>query len=345
MPQQPPPTEPATAILLAPNGATGVLRGLVERLINAGIAVTTIDELDALPSAYRRPERPPCILVDLRDIDAGELDDWKRATDSLRKIITLLPRAMPIAITDGANAALIVACVHAGAADLIDLQLEGTGVARAIVQRIWARQADRQLEHATAKTLRSMVEELVKDLVRTERRSIDLEEQLSKPADARTDHRLPAIVLVMSEHEVTNVLTDRLEAAGVATYAYVSGEEALREARSLADSAGLDLALVAAQLPGIDGLETVRRLREEVPGLDAFLVTSVDDSDLAADAADLGVVGFVQDPLANLDEVVARLGQLAKEALHRTRELTYLQRIKHRHERVLARYRSLPREG
>jgi hypothetical protein len=56
------------------------------------------------------------------------------------------------------------------------------------------------------------------------------------------------------------------------------------------------------------------------------------------------VVGFVQKPLADLDEVVERLSQLAHDSLQRTREQDYLKRIKARHEHVLARYRSLPRE-
>jgi len=124
----------------------------------------------------------------------------------------------------------------------------------------------------------------------------------------------------------------------------VTGEEAVREAETLAASPGLDLALVAAQLPGIDGLETVRRVRDRVRGLPAFLMTSVIDADLATSAANLGVVGFVHKPLADLDTVVARLSQLARESLERTREHAYLARIKERHERVLARYRSLPRE-
>jgi CheY-like chemotaxis protein len=123
----------------------------------------------------------------------------------------------------------------------------------------------------------------------------------------------------------------------------VTGEEAVREAQTLASSAGLDLALVAAQLPGIDGLETIRRLRDRVAALPAFLMTSVIEADLAASAADLGVVGFVQKPLADLDEVVERLAQLARDSLARTREQAYVERIKERHERVLARYRALPR--
>jgi CheY-like chemotaxis protein len=245
---------------------------------------------------------------------------------------------------------LIVSCVRAGAGDVIDLQLEGTAGARAVVQRVCERQARRAAELVMVTSQRDMIEDLLKDLIRTERRSIDAEEALA--ARARTsgesasalESRGPSVLLIEHDRMVADELADLLEAAGVATFAYVTGEEALREVEQLARSTGLDLALVAAQLPGIDGLETVRRLKARIQGLPAFLMTSVHDGDLAALAADLGVVGFVQKPLADLDDIVSRLSQLARESLHRTREHLYLQRIKERHERVLARYRSLPRE-
>jgi CheY-like chemotaxis protein len=246
---------------------------------------------------------------------------------------------------------LIVSCVRAGAGDVLDLQLEGTAAARAVVQRICDRQAARSAEIAMVASQRDMIEELLKDLIRTERRSIDVEEALA--ARARTtgeitapiENRQPSVLLVEHERAVADELADLLETAGVATFAYVTGEEALREVEALAASTGLDLALVAAQLPGIDGLETIRRLRSRIDGLPAFLMTSIHDGDLASHAADLGVVGFVQKPVADLDDLVKRLSQLAHDSLNRTREHVYLQRIKERHERVLARYRSLPRDG
>jgi DNA-binding NarL/FixJ family response regulator len=329
-----------SAILFAPAGASaGGLRGLVERLINASVAVTVVEQLDAIVPLYEcSPEQPPCVLIDCCALE-NELEDGKRATETIKKVLALVPRAQPIIVTDGANASLILACIRAGAADVIDLVLEGTGVARAVVQRVWHKQTERVVEITNIRALRSMVEELVKDLVRTERRSIDLEDRA--PGG---DMRPPAILLIESDRAIADELADRLEAAGIAAYAYVSGEQALHEAKLLAKKTGLDLALVAAQLPGIDGLETIRRLRDLLPGLDAFLVTSIENAHLAADAADLGVVGFVHKPLADIGEVVGRLAQLAREALQRAREATYVQRIKTRHERVLARYRSLPRE-
>jgi FixJ family two-component response regulator len=353
-----------SAIALAPKGATGSFRTLIDRLTGSGIQVAIVDDvLGAAEIARQFPVASPCILLDLRDYVAGsDIDDLKHATEMIRRTVKAMPTVMPVVVTSAADVAMVIACVRAGAGDVIDLQAEGTAAARAVVQRVFQRQLERAADTHTADQLRTMIEDLLKDLIRTERRSIDLEEKLAAARQSgelpalTADSRPPAILLVDADREISDRLADLLENAGVSTYAYVTGEDAVRDAEGmLANGIGFDLALVAAQLPppvegrgstpGIDGLETVRRLRERSPGLPAFLMTAVQDAQLASDAADLGVVGFVHKPFAEIDDLVARLVQLSRESLLRTREHLYLRRIKTRHERVLARYRSLPREG
>jgi DNA-binding NtrC family response regulator len=340
-----------TAIAIAPRGPTEALAALVERLKTNGIRVTVTDELRvAAQLALQTPETPPCILLDLEKT-GGEIEDRRAAEDVIRRAAAAIPHTLPIAITGRTDAALFVACIRAGAGDVLDVQLEGTANAPAIVQRVWARQRDAARMATRVDALRAMIEDLLKDLIRTERRSIALEEKLARAERASSeipvigDARSSAILIVEHDRAIADLLADRLEAAGVTTYLFGTGEDAVREAaRLLGSGAGFDLAVVAAQLPGCDGLATVGGLRELLPGLPAFLMTSVSDADLAARAADLGVVGFVHKPLPDAGEVVARLAQLAEESLQRTREHTYLERIKARHERVLARYRSLPRD-
>ena len=346
-------TAEATAIAVAPEGATGPLRAMIERLTGGGIRVDVVEDLGAAAEiAGATPTAPPAILLDLRSLVAGVLiEDVRLATERIRRAIHAIPFAMPIAVTGAADAGIVVACIRAGAGDVLDIRLEGTAAARTVVQRVYQRQRELAQQAETARTLRAMIEDLLKDLIRTERRSIDLEEKLAQfetiTGETATagDTRPPAILLVEPDRHVAEELAGKLAGAGVTTFAFASGEDVAREVRGLVEGgAGFDLALVAAQLPGIDGLETVRRLRHGVPGMPAFLMTSVHDADLAARAADLGVVGFVQKPLPDLDEVVARLAELARGALERTREQVYLQRIKARHDRVLARYRALPRQ-
>ncbi len=343
----------AIAIAVAPDGVAGPLRAMVERLVGSGIEVHVVEDLpSAATIAARTPTLPPCVLLDMRTLVAGsELEDVKLACERVRKAAHAIPSTLPVPITGSASAGSVVALIRAGAGDVIDLQLEGTATAKTVVTRIYQRQMQLAMHAHSARTLRTMIEDLLKDLIRTERRSIDLEEKLAQfesttgETGAFGDQRPPAILLVEPDKKLARDLAERLEAAGVSTFAYVRGEDASRELASmLHGGAAFDLALVEAQLPGIDGLETVRRLRDQVPGLPAFLMTSVQDADLATRVADLGVVGFVQKPVPDIGEVVARLAQLAHEALERTREQLYLQRIKARHERVLARYRALPRE-
>ena len=343
----------AIAILIAPDGAVGPLRAMVERLTGGGIEVHVVEDVaSAAQVASRWPHEPPCVLVDLRNLVAGsELEDIKLAVERIRKAAHAIPHTTPVAITGAADAGVVISLLRAGAGDVIDLQIEGTANARGVVVHVYQHQLERAHQIYAARTLRSMIEEMLRDIIRTERRSIDLEEKLAQFESVTGEtgnfdsQRPPAILLVEPDKKVARDLAERLEHTGISTFAYTSGEDVTRELEPLlAGGAAFDLALIAAQLPGLDGLETVRRLRDRVPGLPAFLMTAVHDADLAARAADLGVVGFVQKPLPDIDEVVGRLAQLAQEALERTREQLYLQRIKGRHERVLARYRSLPRE-
>ena len=341
-----------TAVVLAPLGVGGSLGALIERLRGAGIEVAVVDDVtSAAEIARASAERPPVLLMDLRDVTEGaQLEDAKRAADTIRRAVAAIPIVSPIAITAEADAGMIVAFMRAGAGDVLDFRLEGTANAPAVVQRVFLRQLEIARQLGAAAALREMIEDLLKDLIRTERRSIDLEEQLAasnrpRQPRPRTESGVDAAVLIVEhERELADALADELEGRGLTTYAYVTGEDAVHDIEQLvAEGHAPDLAVVAAELPGIDGFETLVRLRLHLPGLAAFLVTAVRDEEVAARAADLGVVGFAHKPLQSVPEVADRLARLAREGLQRTREHLYLARIKERHEHVLARYRSLPR--
>lgn len=339
-----------TVILIAPTGASGPLRGLVDRLASIGVTVTIVEEVAAAVELTAQSPRPPAVMLDLREVGAGdhEDEDVRKVTEAVRHTLEALPHALPIVLTSSAAAPLIMAAIRAGAGDVLDLQVEGTAAARAVVQRICQHQADRRLERSVLEEQRAIIEDMLKDLIRTERRAIDAEDALA--ARTRTsrempaiDMRPPAVLVVEHDRGVADQLTDQLEAVGLATFAYVSGEEATREAATLAETSGVDLALVAVRLPGMDGLETVRLLRERIAGLPAYLMVSEGDEERPANAAELGIIGFVMKPLANLEQIIEQVAELARESRGRTREALYLQRIKARHEHVLERYRSLPR--
>ncbi len=322
-------------IIVAPEGVTGSLRVLIERLAGLGIGTQTVEDVSAAAAlAGHAPANPPALLVDLRELTSGDPDEQRLATEAIKRALFVLPQCTPIAVTHEAPTTLMLACVRAGAADLIDLGLEGTAAVRQVVTRVWLRQRERLADAESTAALRGIVEDLLKDLIKTERRSLALEDR----RDDKNGARPPAIVIVEPDRPLAEELAHRLEAAGLTTYAFVRGEDAA------AATEAFDLAIIAAQLPGIDGIATLAQLRERIPGLPAFLLTAGRDGALAAQAADLGVVGFIDKPVSDLAGTVGRIGALAADAAGRAREHSYLERIKDRHEHVLARYRALPRD-
>ena len=107
---------------------------MVERLSGTSIVVHVVEDV---PSAAldREPDalaQPPCIAARFpRARPRSELEDVKLACERVRKAAHAIPHSMPIAVTSSADAGAVVALVRAGAGDVIDLQLEGTGSARA----------------------------------------------------------------------------------------------------------------------------------------------------------------------------------------------------------------------
>lgn len=80
-------------------------------------------------------------------------------------------------------------------------------------------------------------------------------------------------------------LTPGFEVVGEAA----SGEEGVELASTLAP----DLVLMDLQLPGIDGIEAVRRIVAARPETTAFLVSTQAAADLPADARTCGAVAFI----------------------------------------------------
>lgn len=342
------------AIVIGQKAAQESVRALADLLAGAGVRATVVatPEEAAAQLVTADADAPPCILIDVSDV-AGE-----PAVAALRvaALTETVPLIAPIVVAPAPTAALITACWRAGAGDLFDPAGEGAAGLRTALTRA-AHGHDEKLAHRrVVGGLRTIVEDFFRDLVRTERRTIDLEHRLKqheKPASPTTTDvpgdldadREPTVFLVEDDRDVANRLVDELEGAGLVTFAFLNGEDAVRDAGKMAAKGqAIDLALVDLRLPGIDGLETVRQLRAKKPGLAAFLMTGYSDVDTATTAADLGVVGFVLKPFDDIPTLVARVKEQANQAMIRTREHHYLQRIKERHERVLSRYRKLAAE-
>jgi DNA-binding NtrC family response regulator len=122
----------------------------------------------------------------------------------------------------------------------------------------------------------------------------------------QTHMRLPdaRVMVVEDEPRLRDLLTRAITGWGFTTTAARSGEEALRHAQTEKP----DIAVLDLNLPGIGGLETLQRLREHLPHLQAMILTGFASIDAAKEAVHLDVVEFLTKPchLGELERALDR---------------------------------------
>jgi PAS domain S-box-containing protein len=129
--------------------------------------------------------------------------------------------------------------------------------------------------------------------------------------------RRPTVSILVVDDSPTNlgVLVDALESIDLNVAIAQDGEEALQRAAFLAP----DLILLDVMMPGIDGLETCRRLKAEpaTAAIPVIFMTALSGTDHLTAAFAAGAVDYITKPF-HLDEVLARVNtRLSLVATHR----------------------------
>ena len=105
---------------------------------------------------------------------------------------------------------------------------------------------------------------------------------------------MPRILIVDDEPGIRQSLKGVFEDEGFSTDAVSSGEDCLKKIEQ--DS--FDLVLLDIWLPGIDGLETLRKLREKSPLTHVIMISGHATIATAVSATKLGAYDFIEKPLS-----------------------------------------------
>jgi len=114
------------------------------------------------------------------------------------------------------------------------------------------------------------------------------------------------MLLVDDETEFLSLVTRRMARRGVEVTSAESGEQALE----LLENEEFDVVVLDVRMPGMDGIETLRRIKARHPGTEVVLLTGHADTSSAYTGMQLGAFDYMIKPVA-FDELFAKIRDAA----------------------------------
>ena len=113
------------------------------------------------------------------------------------------------------------------------------------------------------------------------------------------------ILIVDDEKNIRLTLAQSLETLGMETDSAEDGKEALAKLKEKE----FGLILLDLRIPGVDGMEVLRQVRENNPDIRIIIITAYGTIELAVEAMKLGAVDFIPKPFVpeEIREMVARV--------------------------------------
>jgi len=103
-----------------------------------------------------------------------------------------------------------------------------------------------------------------------------------------------AILVVDDEKNIRLTLSQSLEALGIPVQTAVNGEEALQKL----GEGQFALVFLDLKMPGMDGMEVLRRIKDDWPTVRVIIITAHGTIGSAVEAMKLGAADFVQKPFS-----------------------------------------------
>jgi DNA-binding NtrC family response regulator len=127
------------------------------------------------------------------------------------------------------------------------------------------------------------------------------------------------VLVVDDEKNIRLTFSETMTQMGFDTRTASNGEEALTKMQG----AEFDLVLLDLRMPGMDGIEVLRRIRERYPKVRVIMITAHGTVESAVEAMKLGAVDFIQKPCTP-DEIRELVGKvMEREAIDESKVMDY----------------------
>ena len=119
------------------------------------------------------------------------------------------------------------------------------------------------------------------------------------------------VLVVDDEPDFVSILKIRLEAEGYEVLSAGNGKDALANI----EKGGIDVVLLDVMMPGMDGLEVLKKIRKNNKNLPVYIITAFSNKERFELAKNLDASGFIvktDDLKKEVDNITAALG-IAKD--------------------------------
>lgn len=110
------------------------------------------------------------------------------------------------------------------------------------------------------------------------------------------------VLVVDDEKEFAETLSERIRMRELQPDVALNGEEALEKLKQEEDLP--DVMILDLKMPGIDGLEVLKKTKEAYPGVQVIMLTAHGDDQVEKEAREIGAFDYMQKP-ASIDKIVA----------------------------------------
>jgi DNA-binding NtrC family response regulator len=112
------------------------------------------------------------------------------------------------------------------------------------------------------------------------------------------------VLLVDDETDFLATLAERLETRGLRVSTAASGEDAVAKV----DDQSFDLIVLDLAMPGIDGLETLKRIKAKQPDAEIIMLSGQGSIKTSIEAMKLGAEDFIEKPV-NISELMEKISE------------------------------------
>jgi DNA-binding NtrC family response regulator len=124
------------------------------------------------------------------------------------------------------------------------------------------------------------------------------------------------LLLVDDERNFVEALSRRLVHRGYQVDCCLSGQDAL----AFLDGNGTDVVLLDIKMPGMDGLETLMRIKEKMPLAETIMLTAQGAVATAVEAMRLGAWDYLMKP-CDMEELILKIEGAAKRKKEREQKI------------------------